>query len=257
MRGFEPCGTFVDDDDFAAPAQQFAGRHQADNTAAYDQYIGFCAHENQPVGMQTLCYHAESGCRRQIVSCALRADSNRISGMRNRSSCYGMTLIELLLVVSVVAILLANALPSFRETIMDSRRTAAINELVGTIQFARGEAAKRNREVVLCPSGGGRQCTADPWNLGWLVFANLDKDSPARLDAGEPLLYVKPARDGLEITANRLAFRFRPLGVRSVNGTITFCDSRGAQYARAVIISYTGRPRVSARDASNQRLQCR
>ncbi len=257
MGGFEPCRAFVDDDDFAAPAQQFAGRHQADNTAAYDQYIGFCAHENQPVGIQTLCYHAESGRRRQIVSCALRADSNRISGMRNRSSCYGMTLIELLLVVSVVAILLANALPSFRETIMNSRRTAAINELVGTIQFARGEAAKRNREVVLCPSGGGRQCTADSWNLGWLVFANLDADSPARLDKGEPLLHVKPARDGLKITANRLAFRFRPLGVRSVNGTITFCDSRGAQSARAVIISYTGRPRVSARDASNQRLQCR
>ncbi|MFB3064397.1 MAG: prepilin-type N-terminal cleavage/methylation domain-containing protein, partial [Gammaproteobacteria bacterium] len=31
--------------------------------------------------------------------------------MKNRSSCYGMTLIELLLVVSVVAILLANGIP--------------------------------------------------------------------------------------------------------------------------------------------------
>ncbi|MCZ6687956.1 MAG: GspH/FimT family pseudopilin [Gammaproteobacteria bacterium] len=190
------------------------------------------------------------------MSCALRADSTKISGMKNRSSCYGMTLIELLLVVSVVAILLANGIPSFREMIMDNRRTAAINELVGTIQFARGEAAKRNREVVLCPSGGGSQCTADPWNLGWLVFANLDQDSPARLDEDEPLLYVKAAREGLKITANRRVFRFRPLGVRSVNGTVTFCDSRGAQSARAVIISHTGRPRVSGRSAGNRRLQC-
>ena len=167
-----------------------------------------------------------------------------------------MTLIELLLVVSVVAILLANAIPPFREMIMNNRRTAAINELVGTIQFARGEAAKRNREVVLCPSGGGRHCTKDPWNLGWLVFANLDQVRPARLDEGEPLLYAKSAREGRKITENRRVFRFRPQGVRSVNGTVTFYDSRGAKSARAGIISYTGRPRVSDRDPSNKRLIC-
>ncbi len=177
--------------------------------------------------------------------------------MKDRSALAGMTLIELLLVISVVAILLVNAIPSFREMIMNNRRTTAINELVATIQFARSEAAKRNREVVLCPGGGGRQCGKYAWDRGWLVFANLDQDRPARLDPGEPLLFVKPAREGLKITANRLVFRFRPLGTRSVNGTITFCDSRGAQFARAVIISYTGRPRVSARNAGNQRLQCR
>jgi type IV fimbrial biogenesis protein FimT len=177
--------------------------------------------------------------------------------MNNRSAFFGASLIELLFVVSVVVILLTSAIPSFREMIMNNRRTAAINELVATIQFARGEAAKRNREVVLCPGGGGRQCGNYDWDRGWLVFANLDQDRPARLDSDEPLLYVKPALEGLNMTANRLAFRFRPLGIRSVNGTITFCDSRGAQSARAVIISYTGRPRVSARNASNQRLQCR
>jgi type IV fimbrial biogenesis protein FimT len=177
--------------------------------------------------------------------------------MQNHSNSSGMTLLELMLVIGIIAILVTGAIPSFREMIMNSRRTSAVNELVGTIQFARGEAAKRNREIVLCPSGGGRQCTADSWNLGWLVFANLDQDRPARLDPGEPLLYVKPARERLKITANRRVFRFRPLGVRSVNGTVTFCDSRGAQAARAVIISYTGRPRVSAMDASNQQLVCR
>ena len=207
--------------------------------------------------MNCPAYQPESGCRRQKVGYRHRARRDKISYMQHRSDFSGVTLLELLLVMSIVAVLLTSAIPSFHEMIMNSRRTTAINEMVGTIQFARGEAAKRNREVVLCPSGGGRQCTADPWNLGWLVFANLDQDSPARLDADEPLLFVKPARKGLKINANRLAFRFRPLGVRSVNGTITFCDSRGAQSARALIISYTGRPRVSARDASNQRLQCR
>ena len=41
-----------------------------------------------------------------------------------------MTLLELMLVIGIVAILLTSAIPSFREMIMNNRRTAAINELV-------------------------------------------------------------------------------------------------------------------------------
>ncbi len=177
--------------------------------------------------------------------------------MRGLFSARGVSLIELLLVIGISAFLLSMGIPSFRQLIMDNRLTTAVNELVGTVQFARSEAAKRNLEIVLCPGANGRQCAGRSWEKGWLVFANLDRDRPARLDPGEPLLYVKPPRDDLRISANRRAFRFRPIGRRSVNGTITFCDSRGSAHARAVIISYTGRPRVSARDASNQTLNCR
>ena len=49
------------------------------------------------------------------------------------------------------------------------------------------------------------------------------------------------------ITANRASFQFRPFFWRSTNGTVTFCDERGVAAARAVIVSYTGRPRVSDR----------
>jgi hypothetical protein len=41
-----------------------------------------------------------------------------------------------------------------------------------------------------------------------------------------------------------------------VNGTVTFCDTRGPAAARAVIISYTGRPRVSDRGPGRRPLVC-
>jgi hypothetical protein len=41
-----------------------------------------------------------------------------------------------------------------------------------------------------------------------------------------------------------------------VTATFTFCDDRGSPAARAVIISQTGRPRVSNRSAANTPLTC-
>jgi hypothetical protein len=41
-----------------------------------------------------------------------------------------------------------------------------------------------------------------------------------------------------------------------VTATFTFCDDRGSPAARAVIISQTGRPRVSDRSAANTPLAC-
>jgi type IV fimbrial biogenesis protein FimT len=58
------------------------------------------------------------------------------------------------------------------------------------------------------------------------------------------------------VTSNRLAYTFRPVTQRGVNGTIVFCDERGSIAARAIIISHTGRPRVAHVDADNRPLRC-
>lgn len=177
-------------------------------------------------------------------------------GMTQQQEQAGMTLLSLIVTISIVAVLLGSGVPGFRQLVLNNKRTATINELVVAIQFSRSESAKRYQEIVLCPSAGGNQCAGRRWDQGWLVFANTDRDSPARLDPDETLLFRHRVVDGVEIMSNRSAFRFRPLGVRSVNGTIVICDIRGASSARAVIISYTGRPRVADRDASGRSLRC-
>ena len=53
---------------------------------------------------------------------------------------YGFTLVELMIVVALVAILLALAAPSFRETIARNRLEGVAGELSTDFQYARSEA---------------------------------------------------------------------------------------------------------------------
>ena len=160
----------------------------------------------------------------------------------------GFTLWELLLTLLVAGVVLALGAPSLQEFVLNSRRTADINAFVLAVQLARSEASKRGRPVVLCKSVdllscGGKEIRYDS---GWMVFVNEDDLRPPERSADEPLLYVhSPQLEGT-ISSNRRLFEFRPYLRRSTNGTITFCDRRAESAARAVIISYPGRPRVSA-----------
>src|SRR5690606_17168012 len=94
------------------------------------------------------------------------------------------------------------------------------------------------------------------YDAGWMVFVNEDGARPPHRSDHEPLLLAHaPSMDG-RIESNRALYEFRPFRWRSTNGTVTFCDGRGAEAARAVIVSYTGRPRVSSRPPGGQLLAC-
>jgi hypothetical protein len=69
------------------------------------------------------------------------------------------------------------------------------------------------------------------------------------------LLYAHAPELTGTIVSNRPFYELRPAG-RSTNGTVVFCDRRGAAAARAVIVSFTGRPRVDTRDADGRPLRC-
>jgi type IV fimbrial biogenesis protein FimT len=170
----------------------------------------------------------------------------------------GVTLIELVMVIAILGVLATLAAPSFATFRLNASRTAAVNGLFHAVFLARSEAIKRGRIVTLCPSTDGRQCSARPdaWSDGYVAFENTDRDSPATIDPDEPILLVAGPWNGGRITSNRTSFAFRPYIQGVVNGTIVFCDSRGSAEARAIIISHTGRPRISQRDASNRPLPC-
>jgi len=174
------------------------------------------------------------------------------SGMR------GFTALELLIVTGIAGILVLLAAPSLRSFALDSRRTVDINGFVVAVQLARSEAAKRGRPVVLCKSVDGQNCGDNEvgYETGWMVFVNEDDVRPPQRNADETVLYRYLPQSRGSISANRRLFEFRPFGWRSTNGTVTFCDERGAAAARAVIISYTGRPRTAAIGPGDRPLIC-
>lgn len=169
----------------------------------------------------------------------------------------GATLLELLVAVAVAAVLLGTGVPALRGLVLDARLASATNALVHAVHLARQAAWHRARDVVVCRSTDGARCAAPgDWSSGWIVFENRDGDDPPAVDATEPLLHVTGPLGPARIGSNRRAYVLRPWALRATNGTVVFCDERGVAAARAVIVSYTGRPRVSRRQAGGQPLTC-
>jgi type IV fimbrial biogenesis protein FimT len=170
----------------------------------------------------------------------------------------GYTLPEMVFAVAIVAATLGYGVPAFRDLGLDAARTREVQSFVHALYLARSEAIKRNGVVSLCPSHDGELCgpAGIPWHSGWIVFVNGDHDQPAVRDAGEDLLRAYPARSAGSIVANRATLSFRPFGQSGTTATFTFCERRGDPSARAVIISQTGRPRVSNYGSSGAPLRC-
>ena len=169
----------------------------------------------------------------------------------------GFRLLELLLVSLLAGVLATLAVPTFSNLLLDADMVAQVNRYVHGMHIARQEAEKYGTDVVLCRSTDGRHCNhAQSWEAGFIVFVNRDRDAPPQVDAGETLLQAGSAYPGGVITANRNAFVFRPFGKRSVNGTLNFCDRRGRDAAKSVIVSYTGRPRATVADVASNQIRC-
>lgn len=169
----------------------------------------------------------------------------------------GVTLIELIVTIGIVAILSAMAAPSFANFRYDSERAAAVNGFLHGVFLARSESIKRGQVVTLCKSRDGSNCANDAqWHDGWIIFVNSDRDDLPVRDTDEDLIFVNAGWHSGTITSNRTAYSFRPYRQAVVNGTIVFCDPRGSDHARAIIVSHTGRPRLAHRDASNRPLRC-
>jgi len=174
--------------------------------------------------------------------------------MRSR----GYTLLELLVTLTLAVVLLTLGIPGLRELALDARRTADVNAFVAAIHLARSESHKQARAVVLCHTVDGIVCAGarQPYDLGWMVFVDTNENSPPRRDTHEELLlHYVPVMAG-SIRSNRAHYVFHPYYRRSTNGTIVFCDVRGSSAARAVIVSYTGRPRVADVNAAGGPLSC-
>jgi type IV fimbrial biogenesis protein FimT len=83
----------------------------------------------------------------------------------------GFSLLELMIVIVVMAILLAIAVPSFRETMQRSQVGSATNELLASFDYARSEAISRGQMVSMCPSTTGTSCAGGTTlETGWMIY---------------------------------------------------------------------------------------
>lgn len=189
-----------------------------------------------------------------------RRDSSRPARLRDQRNQRGLTAIELMVTLAILAILVGLAAPSMSRFIVQWRLSNAVNALTGSLRIARTEAIARARPVVVCQLKATTAvacetgASADELAGGWIVFVDNDRDASSVYSElkGDELLLRQNALPGLSHIklGNPGRFVFLPNGLmRSGANGITF-DASGfdktniPSWARKVLcISKLGRVR--------------
>ena len=167
-------------------------------------------------------------------------------------SSAGFTLIELMVTLSIGAIVLSIAVPSFANMLRSNRTATQANTIVASLNLARSESAKRGVRVSLCsrmkPATQPETCAGNTdWSGGWLVFTDTT-GTQGTYDGSDQLLRVATAlKASPTFTATASDIRYRPTGTVDSGVTLTLKPS-GCKYKerRSIKVSATGRASVSS-----------
>lgn len=179
----------------------------------------------------------------------------------------GMTLVELMVTVAVVAILASVAAPSLSKMMENNRLTAINNQLVSAITYTRSEAIKRSFPITMCAKQADNTCATATdaangtgFEDGWIIFVDCDSDNI--IDTGNVCdfdgngaaeapelvlsedkpngmnnLIVRPDTSGDTLG---MAIRYLPNGKAPFNGTLDIRQDNADVY-RIKIQQLTGR----------------
>ena len=170
----------------------------------------------------------------------------RVQSLRKRDR--GMSLIEMLAALTVVAVLLGMGIPAYDSLVEENRLVSNNNELVAAMHYARSEAIKRGRVVRICISNnanvnaGGCSGGTD-WSAGWNI---------REVGAGGQVLRRHPPLGGnetlIELGNNARVgqLRFDRLGFTADGRTIISCDAdQSDTTARGLIVNAVGQVRTA------------
>lgn len=114
--------------------------------------------------------------------------------MMESQHVHGYTLIELMVTLSVVAILLGVAAPNFASFLASARSSADVQTLTRSLMNARSEAVARGETVRVTAVGGS-------WDRGWRTW--IDSNGNDNFDAGELIRQASGLEGGAELTSAR------------------------------------------------------
>ena len=177
--------------------------------------------------------------------------------MKIRSRSHGYTFPELLVTLSVVAIMLSVAVPNLSNMVRDNRLVTELNLVMTNIHLARNEAAKRDVRVILCrsanpnfpvPTCGGSE---KDWSTGYLVFTGEDGNNTYQAGTDTLLGIGQPAQEGVKLRTttawnNNLEINSNGTLNESSTAIMVLCDDRGNSNGRQITIPLSGIPRMYA-----------
>lgn len=153
----------------------------------------------------------------------------------------GLTAIELLVTLAILAILVGVAAPSMSRFIGQWRASNTVNALTSSLRIARTEAIARGRPVVVCRvvSSTATACQTAAgtkgYASGWIVFVNNDRDANNDFSStnGDELLLRQVESPGIATITLKTAGRFVFLPNGLLNGTANGIDIDATGFSSA------------------------
>jgi type IV fimbrial biogenesis protein FimT len=190
-----------------------------------------------------------------------QADLVKVANMNRRSHISGFTLLELVVVMTIAATLMAVAIPSFRYVSTNNRMSGEANALLGDMQYARVEAIKEGQPVSICVANaalGNCLTGTPPWANGWIVFSDSDGDgvlaAPTDIVRKQISFTSSLSQDTFTspvpvVTFNREGFA---AGLTTTPTAFTLHDPTGnTKFTRCVAVYPTGSLSVIPYDGAN------
>jgi len=163
----------------------------------------------------------------------------------------GVTLIEMMVALAVLAFLITVAIPGFQELFRGNRVVTQANQVLHALALARSEAVKRSAPITICKNNGASppgcsNAANNTWESGWIIYA--DANGNGAYNAGEEILVEEATAAGYSVrtTNNYQTVQFLANGTPNFSDTFRVCrPDADTQKSRSVTINVIGRGSVT------------
>lgn len=142
---------------------------------------------------------------------------------RGNTPSNGFTLVELMVTVSIIAIIAAVALPSMGWMADAARLNGQADEMITTMQMARAEAVRRNARVTVCGTTDGTTCAGGTTWTRWIIRGRDNVESESSGTEVVDVIRDTTASGDVQVTGPAAGIVFRPSGIIDSAQTVTVC----------------------------------
>lgn len=153
----------------------------------------------------------------------------------------GFTLVELILTLTILAIVTGLAIPAFTAVVTRNKVTGETNRFVTAINYARSEAVKRNSPVAM------RSVTEFNWHDGWTLYEGDLTGSMAAPGDDQIIRIFGESESGITLEGNTqagtwLSFHSNGMLNEASSAVMLVCHLNDPTTGRVITIDRGGRP---------------
>ena len=188
--------------------------------------------------------------------------------MTNAQNNLGFTIIELMLTVTLLAVMVGIAVPGFATLMQNNNLTTSTNRFVSNLSLARNEALSKNTTVIMCtitsttpPLAYPLSCATDGfWETGWIIA--VDPDGSNNFDEEEIMFVAESMPNGFTLRSENTVFTNRVAYSSAGDATgdlgsaadiFNLCDADAdTTRGRSIHLNGVGRAWVNLNPGTNQ-----